>query len=37
MNFSQYYDSNSDREIDDKVNQYLKSKVSKNKDINILQ
>ncbi len=37
MNFSQYYDSSSNREIDDEVDQYLKSKVLKNKDMDILQ
>jgi len=36
MNFSQYYDSSSNREIDDEVDQYLKSKVLKNKDMDIL-
>ncbi len=37
MDFSQYYDSSSDGEIDDEVDQYLKSKVLKNKDMDILQ
>ena len=37
MDFSQYYDSSSDGEIDDEIDQYLKSKVLKNKDMDILQ
>ena len=35
--FSQYYDSSSDEEEDDEVDQYMKSKASKDKDLDILQ
>src|SRR4051794_2743110 len=35
--FSQYYDSSSDEKKDDEVDQYMKSKALKNKDLDILQ
>ena len=35
--FSQYYDSSSEEEDEDEVDQYLKLKVSKDKDLNILE
>ena len=35
--FSQYYDSSSDEEEDNEVDQYMKSKASKDKDLDILQ
>lgn len=35
--FSQYYDSSSEDEYEDEVDQYLKSKAPKNKDLDILQ
>ena len=35
--FSQYYDSSSNEEEDDEVDQYMKSKVPKDKDLDILQ
>ena len=35
--FSQYYDSSSDNENENEVDQYLKSKAPKDKNLNILQ
>jgi len=37
VDFSQYYDSSSDEGEDDEVDLYIKSKVSKNKDLDVLQ